>query len=40
MAILLTSLTAGIIGYIWLIFFSGENTDAEDSDTISYEDEE
>lgn len=40
MAILLTSLTAGIIGYFWLMFFSKENADVEDSDTISYEDED
>ena len=40
MAILLTSLIAGIIGYLWLMFFSRENADEEDSDTLSYEDEE
>lgn len=40
MAVLLTSLTAGIIGYAWLMFFSRENPDAENSETISYEDEE
>jgi Na+/H+ antiporter NhaA len=40
MAILLTSLTAGIIGYLWLMFFSKENADIEDLDTISYGDEQ
>ena len=38
MAILLTSLVAGIIGYIWLMFFCKENPDAEDAESISYED--
>ena len=39
MAVLLTSLTAGIIGYVWLMFFCKENPDAENAETISYDDE-
>lgn len=40
MAVLFTSLASGIIGYIWLMFCSRENANADDSETISYEDEE
>ena len=40
MAILLASLTAGIIGYVWLKLFCKESSDAEDTETISYEDKE
>lgn len=39
MAVLITSLIAGIIGYLWLILFGDINKDAETSDTISYDDE-
>ncbi len=39
MAVLLTSLTAGIIGYLWLVIFGKVNEDEEDFDTISYDDE-
>jgi NhaA family Na+:H+ antiporter len=40
MATLLTSLGAGIIGYIWLMIFGKASVDAESSDTISYDDEQ
>ena len=40
MAVLITSLTAGIIGYIWLMIFGKANENAESLDTISYDEEE
>ncbi len=40
MAILLTSLVAGIIGYIWLMIFGKTTNDYENADTISYDDEQ
>jgi NhaA family Na+:H+ antiporter len=40
MAILLTSLIAGIIGYLWLRIFGKMSDDEEITDTISYDDEQ
>ncbi len=39
MAVLITSLAAGIIGYVWLMIFGEVSEDNENSDTISYDDE-
>ena len=39
MAVLLTSLMAGIIGYVWLLIFGKVNENTESLDTILYEDE-
>lgn len=38
MAILLTSLATGIIGYVWLVLFADSENNPESADTISYED--
>ncbi len=37
-AILLTSLASGLIGYLWFIFFAKSRPDDEGLDTLSYED--
>ena len=37
MAVLLTSLCAGVAGFLWLILFSGKNVDRDILETMSYD---